>query len=152
MGLRLILSLNSVCKGIKLYEVPDIDIAVCNLLWFKMSNLHRYFEIKSSGFTVEDDSGEEVTLWRLTSLSRWSVAKFKSTYNFEELPYVACVFFPRVIYENIDIVFIEINFIVFGLTRTGLKATIYPTQGEHTNHYATDAVVIIRKQVVNHRN
>jgi hypothetical protein len=117
-----------------------------------MSNLHRYFEIKSSGFTVEDDSGEEVTLWRLTSLSRWSVAKFKSTYNFEELPYVACVFFPRVIYENIDIVFIEINFIVFGLTRTGLKATIYPTQGEHTNHYATDAVVIIRKQVVNHRN
>jgi hypothetical protein len=46
----------------KLYEVPDIDIAVCNLLWFKMSNLHRYFEIKSSGFTLEDDSGEEVTL------------------------------------------------------------------------------------------
>ena len=42
-------SLNSVCKGIKLYlhEVPDYDIAVCNPLWFTMSNLHRYFEIKS---------------------------------------------------------------------------------------------------------
>jgi len=101
MGLRLILSLNSVCKGIKLYEVPDIDIAVCNLLWFKMSNLHRYFEIKSSGFTLEDDSGEEVTMWRLTSLSRWSVAKLKSTYNFEELPYMWPVYFSHVSFMKI---------------------------------------------------
>ena len=33
MGLRFILSLNSICKGIKLYlhEVPDIDIAVLQL-------------------------------------------------------------------------------------------------------------------------
>ena len=27
---------------------------------------------------------------------------------FEELPYVARIFFPRAIYENVDIVFIEI--------------------------------------------
>ena len=32
------------------------------------------------------------------------------------------------------------NFIVFGLTRPGLEPTIYRTRGEHTNHYATDAV------------
>ena len=48
IGLRFILSLNSACKGIKLYlhEVLDSDIVVCNPLWFTMSNLHRYFEIK----------------------------------------------------------------------------------------------------------
>ena len=41
-GLRFILSLNSVCKGIKLYlhEIPDIDVAVC-------SRAYRYFEIKT---------------------------------------------------------------------------------------------------------
>jgi hypothetical protein len=32
-------------------------------------------------------------------------------------------------------------FIVFGLTRPGLKPTIYRTRGEHANYYATDAVV-----------
>ena len=32
------------------------------------------------------------------------------------------------------------NFIVFGLTRSGLKPTIYHTRGEHANHYTTDAV------------
>jgi hypothetical protein len=32
------------------------------------------------------------------------------------------------------------NFIVFGLTRSGLKPTIYRTQGENANHYTTDAV------------
>ena len=32
------------------------------------------------------------------------------------------------------------NFIVFGMTRPGLEPTIYRTQGEHANHYATDAV------------
>jgi hypothetical protein len=60
------------------------------------------------GLTLE---GEEVALWRLTSLSRWSKAKFKSPCNFEESPYVAArVFSPLVIYENEDIVhmFIEI--------------------------------------------
>ena len=60
MGLRFILSLNSVCKGIKLYlhKLSDIDIAVCNPLWFMMSNLHRYFEIKGiTGLTLW---GEEV--------------------------------------------------------------------------------------------
>jgi hypothetical protein len=39
------------------------------------------------------------------------------------------------------------NFIVFGLTRAGLKPTIYHTQGEHANHYATDAVNQILKKV-----
>ena len=32
------------------------------------------------------------------------------------------------------------NFIVFGLTRSGLKHTIYRSQDEHPNHNATDAV------------
>jgi hypothetical protein len=32
------------------------------------------------------------------------------------------------------------NFIVFGLTQPVLEPTIYRTQGEHDNHYATDAV------------
>jgi hypothetical protein len=32
------------------------------------------------------------------------------------------------------------NFIVFGLTRSGLKPTSYHTWVEHVNHYATDAV------------
>jgi hypothetical protein len=48
---------------------------------------------------------------RLTLLSRWSKAKFKSPCNFEESPYVAArIFSPLVIYENVDIVhmFIEI--------------------------------------------
>jgi hypothetical protein len=65
----------------------------------------------ASGLTLEGDSGEEVALWRLTSLSRWSKAKFRSPCNFEESPYVAThVFSPLVIYEYVDIVhvFIEI--------------------------------------------
>ena len=32
------------------------------------------------------------------------------------------------------------NFIVIGLTRAGFESTIYRTQGEHANHYATDVV------------
>ena len=34
------------------------------------------------------------------------------------------------------------NFIVFGLNRSVLEPTIYHTQGEHANHYATEAVNI----------
>jgi hypothetical protein len=34
----------------------------------------------------------------------------------------------------------QIPISVFGLTRPGLKSTIYHTRGEHANHYATDAV------------
>jgi hypothetical protein len=63
MGLRFILSLNSICKGIKLYlhKVPDIVIAVYNPLWLTMSNLCRYIEKKSiTGITFEGDSREEV--------------------------------------------------------------------------------------------
>jgi len=33
--------------------------------------------------------------------------------------------------------------IVFDMTRLGLEPTIYRTRGEHSNHYATDAVRII---------
>ena len=33
--------------------------------------------------------------------------------------------------------------IVVGMTRQGLEPTIYRTRGEHSNHYATDAVRII---------
>ena len=43
-----------------------------------------------SGLTFEGDSCKEVTLWRLTSLSRWSKANFKSPYNFEESPTYFC--------------------------------------------------------------
>ena len=57
------------------YQISTLRFAIlCK------SNLHRYFEIKSSGLTFEGDSGKEVTLWRLTSISRWSVEKFKSPY------------------------------------------------------------------------
>jgi hypothetical protein len=35
-------------------------------------------------------------------------------------------------------------YIVFGMTQPGLKPMIYHTRGEHSNHYATDAVRIIR--------
>ena len=62
----------------------------------KFSALHLQL---SSVLTLE---GKEVTLLRLISLSRWSKAKFKSPWNFEELPYIS-----HVIYENVDMVFIE---------------------------------------------
>ena len=32
------------------------------------------------------------------------------------------------------------NFIVFGLTRSGIDPTVYHTLGEHANYYTTDAV------------
>jgi hypothetical protein len=35
------------------------------------------------------------------------------------------------------------NFIVFGLTQPGLEPTIYCTQGEHANQYATNAINVI---------
>jgi hypothetical protein len=38
------------------------------------------------------------------------------------------------------------DFIVFGLIRLGLKPTIYHTQGEHANHYTTDAVYSVLAQ------
>ena len=55
--------------------------------------------------TFEGDSVEEVVLWSLSSLSK---TKSKSPWNFEESTYVASVFLPLVIYENVDIVFIGI--------------------------------------------
>jgi hypothetical protein len=58
--------------------------------------------------TFEGDSVEEVDLWSLTLLFRWSKTKSKSPWNFEESTYVASVYLPRVIYENVDIVFIGI--------------------------------------------
>jgi hypothetical protein len=33
------------------------------------------------------------------------------------------------------------NFIVFGLTQSGLETTIYRTRGEHNDHYATVVVM-----------
>ena len=30
------------------------------------------------------------------------------------------------------------NFLVFGMTRSGLEPTIYRTRGMHANHYTTD--------------
>jgi hypothetical protein len=37
----------------------------------------------------------------------------------------------------------NINFIVFGLTRSGLEPKIYQLQGEHTNHYTIDEIQIL---------
>jgi hypothetical protein len=34
------------------------------------------------------------------------------------------------------------NFIVFGLTRSGLELTIYRTRDEHTNYYTIDVVEV----------
>ena len=34
----------------------------------------------TAGLTLQGNSGEEITLWRLTSLSHWSKAKFKSAH------------------------------------------------------------------------
>jgi hypothetical protein len=90
-------------------HVHDIDFFIINIqeLVLKFNKLTSL----KSGLALKGDSGEEVAWWWLTSLSRWSKAKFKSPCNFEELPYVvACVFSPLVIYEKVDIVhmFIEI--------------------------------------------
>ena len=77
-----------------------------------MSRHVEFLKSEGVGLTLEDDSGEEVALWRLISLSRWSKANFKSPCNFEESPYIAAdVFSPLVVYENVDIVhvFIEIS-------------------------------------------
>jgi len=51
------------------------------------------------------------------------------------------------------------NFIVFGLTRPGLKSITYHTQGDHANHYITDvvqkpiqvseSVIIVQRQLSN---
>jgi hypothetical protein len=37
----------------------------------------------------------------------------------------------------------RINFIVFGLTQSGLEPTIYRTGGKHTNHYTTDPILTL---------
>jgi hypothetical protein len=37
------------------------------------------------------------------------------------------------------------NFIVFGLTWSGLELKIYHTRGEHANHYTTDAIFYVEK-------
>ena len=39
------------------------------------------------------------------------------------------------------------NFIVFGLIWPGLEPTIYHTRGEHTNNYATDAVLFLKTKL-----
>jgi hypothetical protein len=39
------------------------------------------------------------------------------------------------------------NFIVFGLTRSGLEPTIYRTCGKHANHYTTDAVAQVNIKI-----
>ena len=45
------------------------------------------------------------------------------------------------------------NFIVFGLTYSGLEPMIYHSRGEHANHYTTDAVVNkIFDNITSHNN
>jgi hypothetical protein len=46
----------------------------------------RWPKQKENLLILQGDSGEEVALWRLTSLYCWSKAKFKSPCNFEESP------------------------------------------------------------------
>jgi hypothetical protein len=48
------------------------------------------------------------------------------------------------------------NFIVFGLTWSGLDLTIYRSRGEHANHYKTDQVslmlnVMVERKIINKR-
>jgi hypothetical protein len=38
-------------------------------------------------------------------------------------------------------------YIVFGLTRPGLKLTIYRTRGKHANHYTADVVLILVEEI-----
>jgi hypothetical protein len=35
------------------------------------------------------------------------------------------------------------NFLVLGLTRSGLEPTIFRTRDEHANHYAAEAMLLI---------
>ena len=41
------------------------------------------------------------------------------------------------------------NFIVFGLTRSGLKPAIYGTQVEHANNYTTDVFFVCKEYELN---
>ena len=34
------------------------------------------------------------------------------------------------------------NFLVFGLTRSGIEPMTYRTRGEHANHYTTDSAIL----------
>ena len=47
---------------------------------------------------------------------------------------------------------ININSIVFGLSRSWREPTIYRTLGEHANHYTTDAVVLAMNQHIEKYN
>ena len=97
MSLRFILSLNSVCKGRKLYlhEVPDINIAVCNPLQVKLTQIFLNKKFRAH-------------VWgRFGRRSHLVKVDFDFSLVSSEVQ-VARVFLPRVIYENINIVFIEI--------------------------------------------
>jgi hypothetical protein len=113
-------SLLSPTSPCELSERSSIDrniwsYLICEL-WFYVTEMRKN---KSKVCFVESSFGQkvwstfpiaEVALWRLTSLSSWSKAKFKSPCNFEEVPYVAArVFSPLVIYENVDIKWEKIN-------------------------------------------
>jgi hypothetical protein len=88
-----------------MFEI-DLGVSVCcNLIGWYFYHHVGFKKGREAGLTLE---GKEVALWRLTSISRWSKAKFKYPCNLEESPYVARIFLPRAIYENVDIVFIEI--------------------------------------------
>ena len=44
------------------------------------------------------------------------------------------------------------NFLVFGVTRPGLKSRIYHTRGKHANHYVTDVVDHVNSEVTAYCN
>jgi len=63
-----------------------------------------------AGLPLQGDMGDEVVMWRSTSLTCWSKATFKSPSNFE----VTRVFLPGVIYGNVEMYGIQwIFWVVF---------------------------------------
>ena len=86
----------SILSSVMQFRIYGVFLKVCfpfGVVSLHSDDIHCYtITHYRSGLTLEGDSGEEVTLWRLTSFSRWSKAKFKSHCNFE----VALCRHPRI--------------------------------------------------------
>jgi hypothetical protein len=94
----------SICSMVQLNKLIKYRLMFINTICL-LENQIPIYQPPFSGYTLEGDSGEEVALWRLTSLSR----------NFEESPYVAarCTYFLHLSYMKMSIssTFIEISLI-----------------------------------------
>ena len=85
----------------------EIDIGVSvfsNLIGWYLYHPVGFRKGWEAGLALE---GEEFTLWRLISLSRWSKAKFSSSLVILNNR-LHIFLLPHVLYENVNIVFIEI--------------------------------------------